>query len=226
MAKWPTEPTWTPPSTLNKGNEYASQDGVTITDMNAIIKNLIYLHKYGGTTREDLNAELSEQETLIAELKEKLANASAGGGESEPDTRFKQLVEGTITEVSDDTVTSIGQYAFTGCSQLTSIDLPSVTSVGNYAFQSCSKLSCVIIRAETVCTLANTNAFNFTPFASGEAGGTLLVPRALVESYKTATNWSVIWGYGHNRFLALEDYTVDGTITGEIDWDKLNGGAA
>lgn len=48
MALWPTEPEWTPPSSLNKGNEYTSQDGVTIADMNAIIKNLIYLNKYGG----------------------------------------------------------------------------------------------------------------------------------------------------------------------------------
>lgn len=59
MAKWPTEPKWTPPSTLNKGNEYTSQDGVTITDMNAIIKNLIYLHKYeGGGSIETYNGEV------------------------------------------------------------------------------------------------------------------------------------------------------------------------
>lgn len=187
--------------------------------------------------------------------------ASTGG----TDERFKQLVEGTLTEVNDNTVTSVceyafyyhpqltsivlplvtsvGKYAFQSCFQLTSIylplvtsvgigafqtcykltsiDLPLVTSVGSVMFQSCTNLSCVILRAETVCALSSSNAFGGTPFASGKAGGTLLVPRALVDSYKTATNWSVIWGYGHNRFLALEDYTVDGTITGEIDWDKL-----
>ena len=49
-----------------------------------------------------------------------------------------------------------------------------------------------------------------------------IVPAALVESYKTATNWAAYWGYGNNKFLALEDYTVDGTVTGEIDWDRLN----
>ena len=183
------------------------------------------------------------------------------------DERFKQLVERTITDISDDTVTSVGDYAFgyckqltsvnlplvtslgqdafkgcdqltsidlplvtsvgsnafQRCTQLTSIDLPSVTSVGSSAFYGCSKLSCVIFRTETICSLSNANAFKNTPFDSGKAGGKLLVPSALVESYKTATNWSVIWGYGTNQFLALEDYTVDGTITGEIDWDKLNG---
>ena len=162
------------------------------------------------------------------------------------DERFKQLVERTITDISDDTVTSVGDYAFGYCKQLTSVNLPLVTSVGHHAFQSCTlltsvnlplvtsvgssafyicpQLSCVIFRTETICTLDNIYAFNSTPFASGKAGGKLLVPSALVESYKTAANWSVIWGYGTNQFLALEDYTVDGTITGEIDWDKLNGG--
>jgi hypothetical protein len=127
-----------------------------------------------------------------------------------------------LTSVNLPLVTSVSSSAFQSCSKLTSVNLPLATSVGNNAFYSCSQLTSVILRAETICALSNTNAFNKTPFASGNAGGTLLVPRSLLESYKTATNWSVIWGYGHNRFLALEDYTVDGTITGEIDWDKLN----
>ena len=130
-----------------------------------------------------------------------LSNVSGGGTSGTTDERFKQLVEKTITDISDDTV----------------------TSVGSSAFRDCTQLSCVIFRAETKCSLANIDAFKNTPFASGKAGGKLIVPRALVEEYKTATNWSVIWGYGTNQFLALEDYTVDGTITGEIDWDKLNG---
>ena len=185
------------------------------------------------------------------------------------DERFKQLVERTITDISDDTVTSVGDYtfqfcsqltsvnlplatsvgssAFYGCNQLTSVNLPLVTSVGKYAFQSCrqltsvnlplatsvgqyafnscAQLSCVIFRAETICTLSNANAFKNTPFASGDAGGKLIVPRSLTTEYPNATNWSsVISGNANNRVLALEDYTVDGTITGEIDWDKLNGG--
>jgi hypothetical protein len=130
-----------------------------------------------------------------------------------------------LTSVDMSNVTSVGNRAFYSCIKLTSVDMPNVTSVGNQAFQNCTILKTVILRNDAqVCTLSNTIAFSGTPFASGKAGGTLLVPSALVESYKTATNWSVIWGYGHNQFLALEDYTVDGTITGAIDWDKLNGG--
>ena len=43
-------------------------------------------------------------------------------------------------------VTSIGNYAFSDCSGLTSINIPnSVTSIGNYAFSDCSGLTSISI---------------------------------------------------------------------------------
>lgn len=141
-------------------------------------------------------------------------NSCKGGGET--DTRFKDLVERTLTEVNDNTITIIGTSAFNECNSLTTIDLPLVTSIGTSAFYSCVKLNALILRIlDSICRLSNVNAFAGTPIASGT--GYIYVPSALIEDYKVATNWSTFAA----QFRALEDYTVDGTTTGELDPTKI-----
>lgn len=120
-----------------------------------------------------------------------------------------------LTSVNFPAATSIGSTAFQYCSNLTTADFPLATSIGNGAFQSCSKLTALILRSATMCKLNQTSAFNNMPIAFGT--GYIYVPRALVDSYKAATNWSNF----ANQFRALEDYTVDGTTTGELDPTKI-----
>ena len=57
------------------------------------------------------------------------------------------LIERDITSiVIPDTVTSIGDYAFSRCGNLTTITIPnSVTTIGAYAFQHCYSLSSLTI---------------------------------------------------------------------------------
>lgn len=88
-------------------------------------------------------------------------------------------------------------------------------SIGGGAFQECTNLKSLILRSKTQAELSSTNAFTSTPIASGT--GYIYVPKSLVDSYKSATNWSVY----ANQFRALEDYTVDGTTTGELDESKI-----
>ena len=132
-----------------------------------------------------------------------------------------------LTSVNLPNVTSIGQYMFMYDYVLRSVDFPNATSIGANAFGYCRCLTTVILRSESLCNLSSTNAFgncyhilgtvNATHNPNGDKDGYIYVPSALVESYKNATNWSTY----ASQFRALEDYTVDGTITGELDPNKI-----
>ena len=62
------------------------------------------------------------------------------------DTSTEELISGCSVTVIPDSVTSIGRYAFQGCTSLTSIDIPdSVTSIGEGAFNGCTGLTSVDI---------------------------------------------------------------------------------
>lgn len=121
-----------------------------------------------------------------------------------------------LTSVEIPVATSIGSYAFAYCSKLTSVDIPAATSIESSAFYTCSKLNSLLLRnTGAVCTLASAYALSNSGVANGI--GYIYVPSALIENYKAATNWSTYAA----RFRALEDYTVDGTTTGELDPEKI-----
>ena len=115
-----------------------------------------------------------------------------------------------------DSVTSIGQSAFYGCDSLTSITIPdSVTSIDigvferctslisitipfsvrdiEYnAFKDCNQLSEVIVNAVTPPNLypeQNTGIYN--QFENNAPGRLIKVPAGSVNTYKTASGWSV-----------------------------------
>lgn len=104
-----------------------------------------------------------------------------------------------LSNINIPAVASIGTSAFESTS-LTYVDLPLVTTIGNYAFRYCSNLEAIVLRsANSVCTIKS-STFNGTKIASGE--GYVYVPRSLVDSYKTATYWSIY----ANQIRAIEDY--------------------
>ena len=86
-----------------------------------------------------------------------------------------------------DGVTSIGDKAFYGCGTLGNVTVPgSVTSIGDRAFYDCAGLAfCDFTNHTSVPTLAATNAFNGIP-----SDCQIRVPSALVDEWKSATNWS------------------------------------
>lgn len=92
-------------------------------------------------------------------------------------------------------VTSIGDYAFSGCSNLASITIPdSITSIGDIAFGECSNLASFYCKPQNPPTIGTHIMPNYS-YSSFR----IYVPRASVDKYKTATNWSdyasKIYGY-------------------------------
>lgn len=123
-----------------------------------------------------------------------------------------------------DNVGEIGSSCFFGCDVLGEVILPPQVKVlrshtfflcwslnkvdcwitdipDGDTFGYCERLYALIIRSDTVCTLSNINAFN-----SGSSmvmgTGFIYVPRALVDDYKAATNWSTF----ASQIRAIEDY--------------------
>lgn len=120
-----------------------------------------------------------------------------------------------LKSVSMPSLSRVSNYMLYGCPLLTKLDFPSATAIGAAAFQACTGLIALILRKPTLCKMENANALTRTPIADGT--GYIYVPASFVDSYKTATNSSIYAA----QFRALEDYTVDGTITGELDEGKI-----
>lgn len=146
---------------------------------------------------------------------------TGGGGGS--DELVNSLIDRTISGAYvNNTVTIIGRYGLAGSTKLTSVVLPAVRITDGNSMNGCSeltkadfsnlqtirystfysnkKLVTLIIRTQAVAHLEKTSAFKDTPIASGT--GYVYVPSALVDSYKTATNWSTY----ADQIRAIEDY--------------------
>ena len=78
------------------------------------------------------------------------------------ETSSKTLVAGCKTSVipTDGSVTSIGEYAFYGCTGLTNITIPSkISSIADHAFDGCTSLTNIII-PNSVTSIENTAFYN------------------------------------------------------------------
>lgn len=80
------------------------------------------------------------------------------------------------------------------------ITLLSTSNISASAFRECANLIAVIIKSNNICRLASTNAFIGTLIETGT--GFVYVSKALVEEYKSASNWTVY----ANQIRAIEDY--------------------
>lgn len=107
----------------------------------------------------------------------------------------------SLTSVNLPKCTTLKTYIFQKCYKLTNVNIPQVTSISSQSFSSCFNLKSLIITQEnSVCSLSNKNAFEYcyhllgtvnpTYNPNGDKDGYIYVPDSLVDSYKSATNWS------------------------------------
>lgn len=121
----------------------------------------------------------------------------------------------SILKISVPNATKIDGYNFYGCTGLTYLDIGKPASLTN-VFIGSHKMETIILRkSDSITTLNSSITSNSKNLLDGVT--LIYVPRTLIDTYKTATNWSPF----ANQFRVLEDYTVDGTIDGAFDESKI-----
>lgn len=92
------------------------------------------------------------------------------------------------------------------CQQLEVADIGGIKAIAANAFANCHKLQTLVLRrSDAICTLANVSGFLNTPMRGyNNLTGTIYVPSALVETYKTATNWKTLYDAGYITFASIE----------------------
>ena len=118
-------------------------------------------------------------------------------------------------------VTKVGNYAFKNA-RVKRIVLPATTTLGTYlnheygsaevdlsakptsivanAFNSAYNMTALILRYSEMIPLTNVNAFTNTPIQAGY--GWIYVPSDLVDTYKSATNWSTF----AEQIVSIDEY--------------------
>ena len=94
----------------------------------------------------------------------------------------------SLSQISLPVCSYIDDTAFGACSSLSQISLPVCSYIESYAFGACSSLNIITIGYSSVCSLGGSMTFNYTQITSST--GSIYVPTSLVDSYKSATNWS------------------------------------
>ncbi len=111
---------------------------------------------------------------------------------------------GLTSVVIPNSITSIGWAAFSDCSGLTSVVIPnSVTSIGDYAFSDCSNLASVTVESEMPPTIYNETFYNVN-----NSTCTLYVPYGAKDAYASTNGWSEF-----TNIVELEKPITEVTVT-------------
>ena len=77
-----------------------------------------------------------------------------------------------LVDVNLPKISTLGASAFQSCSNLEKLDFKQeITTISANCFINCTKFNTLILRHNSITSLASINAFNGTPFASTGTGG-------------------------------------------------------
>lgn len=113
---------------------------------------------------------------------------------------YPSIIDGSVTSYSSNTLTSVGEYAFYGSTNLSKVELAAAASIGESAFEGCTSLTMLILRKSDAVVTLGSNGLANSAIASGT--GYVYVPAALVDSYKADSAWSAY----ADQIRAIEDY--------------------
>lgn len=125
--------------------------------------------------------------------------------------------DNSITSIRMPSLTTISADVFANMYALKTVDLSTPLQFPNGCFSNCTSLDTLIMRnTDAITTMVDASVMVSIP-----ANALAIVPRSMVESYQNDENWNASFPIDQSKIIALEGYTVDGTITGEIDFEKL-----
>lgn len=178
-----------------------------------------------GTLTEYVNATPTAIPADLFKGQDKLQKIDMGSVKSVGNNAFREC--SALAEVNLPVLETLGFAAFIYCTALAEVKFPAALSSGvtnnalrfcsalkkvdfgeinaaqgllSYCLADCKVLEMLVIRNTDQPPKLTTTAFNNTPIKTGT--GYIYVPAAMVDAYKSATNWSAY----ADQIRAIEDY--------------------
>ena len=103
-------------------------------------------------------------------------------------TSYLSVTASDITNVLLPECKYLYDLTFQSCTSLNQANLPVCSYIGDGAFLNCNLFSSITIGYSGICSLGGSNVFSNAQITSST--GSIYVPTSLVDSYKSAENWS------------------------------------